>query len=137
MFWLSLLFILEMVLTNGCGEDGTNPVRPVNGIIEVRASAFGFTPDQIAMEVGEQVVLKVTSTDTLHTFTIKELGIDVEIPLGQTVSVDLSGTNKGTYTFYCSVSGHREKGMEGRLFVSQRPSAPPRSAGGGGGGYNY
>lgn len=136
LFWLSLLLILEIVLTTGCGENGTNPVRPVNGVIEMRASAFGFEPDQIAMEVGEQAILKVTSTDIRHTFTIKELDIDMEISPEKVATVDLTGTRKGTYTFYCSVSGHREKGMEGRFFVSQRPTVPPRSAGGGGG-YSY
>lgn len=136
LFWWPLFLILGMVLTNGCGEGGANPVRPVNGVIEMTASAFGFKPDQIAMEVGEQVTLKVTSSDTRHTFTIKDLGIDLEIPPDKTVTVDLTGTRKGTYTFYCAVPGHREKGMEGSLFVSQRPLAPTRSAGGGGG-YSY
>lgn len=135
LFWLSLLLILGMALANGCDEGGANPVRPVNGVIEMTASAFAFKPDQIAMEVGEQVTLKLTSTDSLHTFTIRDLGIDVEIPPGETAAVDLTGTRKGTYTFYCTVPGHREKGMEGSLFVSQRPLAPTRSAGGGG--YSY
>ena len=124
-----------MALANGCGEDGANPMRPVNGIIEMTASAFEFKPDRIAMEVGEQVSLKVISTDTRHTFTIKELGIDAEILPGKTAAVDLTGTREGTYTFYCSVPGHREKGMEGTLFVTQRPLAPTRSNGGGG--YSY
>lgn len=131
LFWLSLLLILGMALANGCDEGGANPVRPVNGFIEMTASAFEFKPDQIAMEVGEQVTLKMTSTDSLHTFTIKDLGIDVEIPLGKTVTVDLTGTREGTYTFYCSVPGHREKGMKGTLFVTPRPLAPTRSSGGG------
>jgi len=120
-----------MALANGCDEGGANPVRPVNGFIEMTASAFEFKPDQIAMEVGEQVTLKLTSTDSLHTFIIKELGIEVEIPVGKTATVDLTGTREGTYTFYCSVPGHREKGMEGTLFVTQRPLAPTRSSGGG------
>lgn len=135
LFWLSLLPILGMVLANGCDEGGANPVRPVNGVIEMTASTFAFEPDQIAMEVGEQVTLKLTSTDSLHTFTIKDLGIDVEILLGETATVDLTGTRKGTYTFYCSVPGHREKGMEGTLFVTQRPVAPTSSTGGGS--YSY
>jgi len=131
-WWLSLLLIFGMALANGCGEGGANAVRPVNGIIEMTASAFGFKPDRIAMEVGEAVSLKLTSTDTLHTFTIKELGIEVEIPLGQTARVDLTGTKEGRYIFYCAVPGHREKGMEGVLSVSHRPLAPTRSSGGGG-----
>lgn len=133
---LGQFLLLGMVLTSGCGEGGANPVRPVNGFIEVTLSAFEFRPDRIAMEVGQQVSLKVANTDTTrHTFTVKSLSIDVEILPGKSATIDLTGTREGTYTFYCAVPGHREKGMGGTLFVTQRPLPPPPSSGGGG--YSY
>lgn len=136
LFWLLLLLLLGMILANGCGEGGANPVRPVNGFIEITVSAFEFKPDRIAMEVGQQVILKVANTDNArHTFTIKDRGIGAEILPGNSATIDLTGTGEGTYTFYCSVPGHREKGMEGTLFVTQRPFIPTPSSGGGG--YSY
>jgi nitrite reductase (NO-forming) len=90
--------------------------------------------------VGEQVKLELKSQDIQHTFTIEELGIQVEILPGQTATVELRGAREGTYTFFCSVPGHREKGMAGKLVVSQKPRTPTGSTGGGsygGGSYDY
>jgi uncharacterized cupredoxin-like copper-binding protein len=51
-----------------------------------------------------------------HDFTIDEL--DVQLLMGANETVE--GTfeaRPGTYTFYCSIPGHREAGMEGTLTV--------------------
>ena len=38
-----------------------------------------FTPGKIDLKLGEPVQFKVITTDTIHTFTVKELGIDVDL----------------------------------------------------------
>lgn len=53
----------------------------------------------------------------LHDVTIDELDIKVEAPGGETVVADVS-LEPGSYTYYCSVPGHRAAGMEGTIEVS-------------------
>lgn len=52
-----------------------------------------------------------------HNVTIDELGVQLGAAAGATQSVQLTDIPAGTYTFYCSVSGHRQAGMEGTLTV--------------------
>ena len=65
--------------------------------------------------------LKVTSENPQavdHNIAIDGNGVDEKGPVVQNavseVSVDLQ---PGEYSFYCSVPGHREGGMEGKLTV--------------------
>ncbi len=54
-----------------------------------------------------------------HNIAVEGNGVDEKGPVVQDgASSDLSLTLKaGKYTFYCSVPGHREGGMEGDLTV--------------------
>jgi plastocyanin len=64
-----------------------------------------------------------------HNIVIEELGDEliVETAAGETASGDVT-LEAGDYTYYCSVTGHREAGMEGTL------TADPSAESGGGGG---
>jgi plastocyanin len=46
----------------------------------------------------------------------KKLGAAAQVAQG-TTSLTLTGLKPGKYTFYCSVPGHRQAGMEGTLTV--------------------
>jgi uncharacterized cupredoxin-like copper-binding protein len=70
------------------------------------------------VEVGEgEVTVEIANLDAFdHDFTIDEL--DVQLLLGANESAEaMFEASPGTYTFYCSVPGHREAGMEGTLTV--------------------
>jgi plastocyanin len=87
--------------------------------IEVSASSFAFDPDEIEVEAGEDVAIVLTSTDILHDFTIDELDAHVAVDAGETATGGLRADEPGSYTFYCTVPGHREAGMEGTLLVEE------------------
>jgi plastocyanin len=87
--------------------------------IEVSASSFAFDPDEIEVKAGEDVAIVLTSTDILHDFTIGELDAHVAVDAGETATGGLRADEPGSYTFYCTVSGHREAGMEGTLVVEE------------------
>ncbi|MDA0302102.1 MAG: plastocyanin/azurin family copper-binding protein [Chloroflexi bacterium] len=36
---------------------------------------------------------------------------------GRVAEIEFTPTQAGTYVFYCTVPGHREAGMEGKLIV--------------------
>ena len=105
----------------GPGDMGNDrDARPVAADarrIEVTASSFAFDPDEITVEAGEDIAIVLSSADTLHDFTVDELDAHVSVDDGETDEGGLRAEEPGTYTFYCSVPGHRDEGMEGTLVV--------------------
>ena len=55
---------------------------------------------------------------TLHNFAVDALGIDVDMPVGETVEATIpADAAPGEYEFYCNVPGHKQAGMVGTLTV--------------------
>lgn len=85
--------------------------------VEVTASSFAFDPDEIRVNAGENIAIVLTSTDILHDFTIDELDAHVAADRGETEEGGFTAGEPGRYTYYCTVAGHRQAGMEGTLIV--------------------
>ncbi|MEE8372680.1 MAG: cupredoxin domain-containing protein [Dehalococcoidia bacterium] len=94
------------------------PTPESAGEVVISARFAAFQPSIITVAKGETISLKVTSTDSAHTFTIDELGINITVGGGQTATSEIKVDQAGTFTFYCSVPGHRISGMEGTLQVT-------------------
>ena len=95
--------------------EGESPGTP-GGPVVVTAAITGFDPGTIEAAAGE-VELEITNLDAFdHDFTIDELGVNVAFGANETVDAAFEA-GPGTYTFYCSIPGHREAGMEGTLTV--------------------
>jgi len=89
-------------------------------LVEVDLSVFKFTPKQIVLKVGEPVQFKITSKDTIHSFTVKDLGIDVELtPGGQKISDVFTPQQTGTFQITCRIHSVSAYGMEGFLVVTE------------------
>ena len=88
------------------------------GSTTVRATSFRFTPKTIEIGAGEKVAVVLTATDVEHDFTVEGGDHVVHAQGGKTAKGGLTIDEPGTYTFYCSVSGHRQAGMTGTLVVS-------------------
>lgn len=99
------------------GHDESSPVADGARRIEVAATSFEFDPDEITVTAGEDVAIVLTSDDLLHDFTIDELDAHVAADADETNDGGLRADEPGRYTFYCSVPGHRDGGMEGVLIV--------------------
>jgi plastocyanin len=91
--------------------------------VEVEADPSGnlaFTSDKITAKAGKDTVNFTNSSPVPHDVHIedssgKELGGTEVIQEGaDSAEVELK---PGTYTYFCSVPGHREAGMEGTLTV--------------------
>lgn len=132
----STTLILSLVATGafllaGCGDtddaagtghdDGghgeTSRVADGAREIEVTASSFEFDPGEITVTAGEEIAIVLTSDDLLHDFTVDGLDAHVVADVGETVEGGLRADDPGEYTYYCTVAGHREAGMEGTLIV--------------------
>lgn len=92
------------------------PAGGAEGAVELRAAITGFTPPSLHVP-GPQVRIALVNDDPMpHDLTIDELGVKVPVDPGATATVRFRAY-PGTYTFYCSIPGHREAGMEGTLVV--------------------
>jgi plastocyanin len=77
-----------------------------------------FSPDRLSIERDSDVRLTLSNPDPLvHTFTIDELDIDVELAPGEESEITLRVANSGQYQYYCAIPGHREAGQVGTLIV--------------------
>jgi len=98
-------------------DEGNSAVADGARKVEVVAGDFAFDPATIQAEAGEDLAIVLTSDDILHDFTIDELDAQVAADAGETAEGGISDLEPGDYTYYCSVPGHREAGMEGTLTV--------------------
>ncbi|MGE3622039.1 MAG: cupredoxin domain-containing protein [Acidimicrobiia bacterium] len=101
------------------GHDESTPVAPGARRIEVEATSFEFDPDEITVTAGEDIAIVLSSDDLLHDFTIDDIDVHVAADRGETAEGGLRAEEPGEYTFYCTVAGHREAGMEGTLVVEE------------------
>jgi plastocyanin len=84
----------------------------------IEAKDLSLTPRAISLPASHGATIVLRNDGRLvHNLTIDALGIQVVASPGTTAEVIVPPIPPGTYTFYCSVSGHREAGMEGTLTV--------------------
>ncbi len=90
--------------------------------ITVSGSEFSFSPSTLEVKAGEKVRLTFKNTGKWpHDWVIEELGIRTKkVASGQTDTIEFTAPTKpGTleYKVICSVPGHAEAGMTGKLVV--------------------
>jgi len=80
---------------------------------------LNFKPEQLEVEGGKEVVLVFENNGRMsHNVTIPELGVATDtIGPGRRERIRFTPEEAGTYTFVCSVPGHKEAGMTGELTV--------------------
>lgn len=83
------------------------------------AKQFEFIPSTINVNQGDMVVLKITSADVDHGFSLPEFNIRENIIPGEETTITFFADKTGTFEFHCDVycgSGHMD--MKGQLIVS-------------------
>ena len=113
----------------GAMREGLNQYPPMTGVPLLRQavsrkieSLYGHAYDadsEITVTAGEDVAIVLSSDDLLHDFTIDDIDVHVAADGGETAEGGLRADEPGEYTFYCTVAGHREAGMEGTLVVEE------------------
>ncbi|MCH8025605.1 MAG: cupredoxin domain-containing protein [Chloroflexi bacterium] len=132
-----VLFLLLALALAGCGDGSPSgpdvtltPIAPVDGVLTVRAFEWGFEPGAIALRQGEEVrIVLVNDGKILHNWKVEGLEADVieagdadelfvEAAEGEEGTLVFVPQASGSFTFYCTISGHRRLGMEGILTVA-------------------
>jgi uncharacterized cupredoxin-like copper-binding protein len=134
-----LLLLLTAACSTGEGAGGptATPAAPVDGRLTVRASEWGFEPSSIVVERGQAVTIVLQNDGRiLHDLKLDDLDAEVlesrsSGPLeadpgelfvgadsGKEGTLVFRPLEAGSYTFYCTVQGHRAFGMEGTLTVN-------------------
>ena len=134
-----LLFALALALS-GCGT----PARPAI-TVTVEEKEFAYDPITITVPVDQSVMLVFKNTGKVeHDFVIEKINLadaaedesgghgtgghdmgDVEYdlhvstPPGESSTIEFTPTESGTYEFFCTVPGHKEAGMIGKMVVSE------------------
>ena len=88
--------------------------------VEVRASNVRFAPADITVPAGRFVVVRFTNDDPIfHDWMVEGVAnVDAGARPGQTQRIRFRLDTPGTYEIMCSVEGHAEAGMVGRLIVT-------------------
>lgn len=99
-------------------EASANPSPPAEASVEVEALDLYFRPTEIVVPAAGASRIVLTNLGyAAHNLTVDELDVELVVGRGGTDALTLVDPPAGTYTFYCSVSGHREAGMIGTLIV--------------------
>ena len=141
-----LLFALGLVAVAvaafGCGGSddggGSAPSGETAGPLQVRLVAdevsggMVFDPGEIRVRVGQTVHVMLDNKGVmLHDFSVINMPVrvagterhsgmtlHVESQTGQGGELEFVPLERGTYVFICSLPGHQQAGMEGKLIVS-------------------
>lgn len=85
-------------------------------VVEVSGSEFKFTPAQIQVKTGQKIRVVFKNTGRIrHDFVVEGLNVRTKIISAGTTDTTEFTPDANTYTFFCSVPGHKEAGMVGKL----------------------
>lgn len=125
--WLARSIVLVLVATAIAIPVVAWRVRLRDIVIHARmAESGGWTPENMTVEVGQPLHLRLTSDDVMHSFAVGQSDqLPVDIIPGEMSEVTLTFDRPGKYTFYCtrwcSVNHWR---MRGTIEVTGPETAP-------------
>lgn len=123
--------LAAVVLTLGAAGIATaKPQAPVPDRVGVRGSEFDLLLSKLKVKPGRVIVQFVNSGEDPHDLRLQRLGPDatqVGRELGSGVvapsayeNLDLKLRKGSRYVLWCSLSDHRQRGMEAKLKVGKR-----------------
>ena len=105
-----LVIITAVLVLAGCGTSqqfitvppGIDREKVPKQTIEMTAERFHFTPEELHVNVGTLVTLKITAIDGTHGFDFAAFAIDETLERDQTELIEFYASQKGEYEFKCS-----------------------------------
>ena len=109
------------------GQAQAAPAARVPVDVKVVATDLKFSPPTIQAKVGQPIKIVLENKGAIeHDIAFPTLKADrpsaslkaIAKP-GQTVTLELTPTAKGSYEYICSIPGHKEAGMRGTIHVAE------------------
>jgi plastocyanin len=109
---------LLLITLTACGSgSGSTKNSTGSGAVVVEAYDNYFQPAQLQARPGQKLVIQFKNDgNTLHNFSINELGVSRDADIKKTTTVTITPTSPGTLTFVCKY--HEALGMKGTLTVA-------------------
>jgi plastocyanin len=106
-----------VVAASGCGGGDADAVEAADSTFTIEAGDLYFDPEELVADAGELTFTVDNVGSVEHDLVIEEAGDAhvVHVDAGETATGSIT-LDPGTYTFYCSIPGHRST-MEGTLEV--------------------
>jgi cytochrome c oxidase subunit 2 len=87
-------------------------------VIEMVARRFAYEPNEIALKVGERVVVAIKSIDFVHGMNIPDLNKRLDLVPGSITRLELHPQTAGEIEFVCdNFCGDGHETMHGRFVV--------------------
>jgi plastocyanin len=107
-------------LLGGCGGDDEPSVSadvPTSPSLDLVGTEMAYAPSEAAVAAGTVPVTLRNEGSVLHDVRIEDRWeFILEADPGETDTGEIT-LEPGTYVYFCSITGHREAGMEGVLEV--------------------
>lgn len=76
----------------------------VNATVVAEKDEWRWTPEEIIVERGDKLILKVINEDDYdHGIAIDAFGVSQRMPANSTITVEFVATQEGEFPYYCSV----------------------------------
>jgi len=86
-------------------------------VVNVVGTEYSFAPSASKVSPGETTIRFTNSGAMEHDLVIDALHVHLTAQPGKSAQTTVT-LEPGTYKVYCSVPGHRESGMQGKVTVS-------------------
>ena len=101
-------------------EGGGEPAAEVDGVFVAAGTDLTFDEAPSTLPAGDVTITLNNESGLPHDVTFEGVNGDAPVVVtnGQDTDTGSVTLQPGTFTFYCSVPGHRQAGMEGTVTVS-------------------
>lgn len=93
------------------------PAATEGAVLEIEGSEFAFDPAELKAAAGPTTIRLTNKGASEHDIMIDELDVHLTAAAGASAETEVT-LEPGNYELYCSIPGHRESGMQGKLTVS-------------------
>ncbi len=138
---------IGLAVAAGCASNGGSSAGGSSASrVTVAVSEFAFKPAALTLKVGQRYTVRLQNQgQVLHDWTVDAIPardvtmgasdehsmtgmrakaaaaeatqLHIAADRGKSAEVSFTPTQAGDYVFYCTVPGHREAGMQGKLVV--------------------